>query len=78
MARSVVISTPIPSADEVAEQIGMSKSRLRRIRQIVNDAYPLHVAKKPSKILDERHRDSDARTDLKRPSFTAASKLRSR
>ncbi len=38
MGRSVIITTPIPSVEEVARSLGMGKARLRRIRAIVNDS----------------------------------------
>jgi hypothetical protein len=36
MKRSVEITTPFPSVEEVAKSLGMSKSRLRKIQQIVD------------------------------------------
>jgi hypothetical protein len=36
MKRSVLITTPIPSADEVAESLGISKSRMKTLRDIVD------------------------------------------
>ena len=35
MGRSVVITTPIPTADEMAKRLGMGKKRVATIRQIV-------------------------------------------
>jgi hypothetical protein len=66
MARSVLITTPIPSADEVAERIGLSKTGQRMIRKIIDEAYPSSRLSKPSKGLDGRHRDSDGRITAKR------------
>jgi hypothetical protein len=36
MKRPVLITTPIPSADEVAESLGISKSRMRTLHEIVD------------------------------------------
>ena len=36
MGRSVIISTPIPTADEMAKRLGMGKKRVATIREIVH------------------------------------------
>jgi hypothetical protein len=36
MGRSVVITTPIPTADEMAKRLGMGKKRVATIREIVH------------------------------------------
>jgi hypothetical protein len=68
MKRPVLITTPIPSAEQVAKTLGMSKSRLRRLQQIVEGSWQLldeltsstRSANKASK-LDGRHRDANGR-----------------
>jgi hypothetical protein len=35
MGRSVVITTPIPTADELAKRLGMGKKRVAAIRAII-------------------------------------------
>lgn len=35
MGRSVVITTPIPTADEMAKRLGMGKKRVAAIRAII-------------------------------------------
>ena len=66
MGRSVEITTPIPSAEEVAKSLGISKSRLRRLQQIVDGTYPPKRHKDIATGLDGRHRDGDGRTGEKR------------
>ena len=36
MGRSVIITTPIPTADEMAKRLGMGKKRVAMIREIVH------------------------------------------
>lgn len=36
MGRSVIITTPIPTADEMAKRLGMGKKRVAKIREIVH------------------------------------------
>jgi hypothetical protein len=38
MARSVVITTPIPTLDEIGDRLGMSQARRQRLLRIVRDA----------------------------------------
>jgi len=61
MKRPVLITTPIPSAEKVAESLGMSKSRLRRLRQIVDGSFSSTRATNMTKELDGRHRDANGR-----------------
>ncbi len=61
MARSVVITTPIPSAQEVAERIGLSKTGRRMIRKIIDEAYPSSRISEPAKGLNRRYRDAKGR-----------------
>lgn len=37
MKKRVLITTPIPSPEELAEQLGVSQTRLRRIQAILRD-----------------------------------------
>jgi hypothetical protein len=38
MGRSVIITTPIPTADEMAKRLGIGKKRLASIKQIVRNS----------------------------------------
>lgn len=38
MGRSVVITTPIPTVDEMAKRLGMGKKRVAEIREIMRKA----------------------------------------
>jgi hypothetical protein len=61
MKRPVLISTPIPSADEVAKSLGIGKSRLRRLRQIVDGYHSSSRVKDMASGLDGRQRDTNGR-----------------
>jgi hypothetical protein len=66
MGRSVIITTPIPSVEEVARSVGVSQARLRRIREIIDGTYPPKTSKGMASGLDGRHRDADGKITEKR------------
>lgn len=45
MARSVKISTPIPSVEEVGKRLGLSKARQSSLLQIILGTRAIHTAK---------------------------------
>ena len=63
MGRSVVITTPIPTADEMAKRLGMGKKRVATIREIVhkNSAKFVNRSKSVSSL---RKRKVEAREEL--------------
>jgi hypothetical protein len=66
MKRFVEITTPIPTVDEVAESIGVSKSRLKRLQRIVDGTYVPKRSEDMATGLDGRHRDRNGRISEKR------------
>jgi len=55
----------MPTVEEVAKSLGVSKARLRRIREIVNGTYPPKVSKSSTSGLDGRHRDASGKINGK-------------
>jgi hypothetical protein len=55
MGRSVTITTPIPTLEEVGKRLKMSKARQRRLIEIVRGSGNAH--------LSERHRDASGSLD---------------
>jgi hypothetical protein len=53
MGRSVIITAPIPTADEMAKRLGMGKKRLAAIREIVH--------KNSAKFVNRSRSDSSSR-----------------
>jgi hypothetical protein len=54
MGRSVIITTPIPTADEIAKRLGMGKKRVAMIREIVRKNSAKFVNRSRSVAPDRR------------------------
>jgi hypothetical protein len=58
MKRTVEITTPIPTADRVAERLGVSKARQRTLRAIVDGQF--RATRGNTKVGALRHPSGDA------------------
>jgi hypothetical protein len=67
MGRSVFITTPIPTLEEVGDRLRMSKARRRRLIQIVTGAVPSHSL--------ERRRDASGPVSERSASRNGTGKL---
>jgi len=69
VSKKVLITTPFPSLDEVARELGVSKSRQKKIERLVEgiiEARTSKTAQRKGKQLDDRRRDKDGTIERKR------------
>ncbi len=69
MNKRVLITTPFPSLDEVAKELGISKSRQKKIEKLMEGIIAARSSERGARTrkgLDERHRDVDGTIDRKR------------
>jgi hypothetical protein len=68
MNKRVVIRTPFPTLDEVARELGISKSRQKKIEDLMEDIIAADSSQKGVRIshtLGSRHGDKDDTIDRK-------------
>ena len=69
MNKKILISTPFPTLDEVAKELGISKSRQKKIEDLVEGIIAADKSKPGARTrrgLDGRHRDKDGTIEMKR------------
>ena len=69
MNKRVLITTPFPTLDEVAKELGISKSRQKKIEKLMEGIIAARSSERGARTregLDERHRDVDGTIDRKR------------
>jgi len=67
--KRVLITTPFPSLDDVARELGISKSRQKKIEKLVEGIIAADTAVPGVRMrrgLDSRHRDKDGTIEKKR------------
>jgi hypothetical protein len=67
--KKILISTPFPSLDEVARELGISKSRQKKIEKLVDGIIAADTSEPRVRMrrgLDGRHRDKDGTIEMKR------------
>jgi hypothetical protein len=60
MGRSVIITTPIPTADEMAKRLGMGKKRVAEIREIMRKAPSRSTKRRVTSAQDKTERREKA------------------
>jgi hypothetical protein len=71
MGRSVYITTPIPTLDEIGKRLKMSKARQRRLIEIVTSSAPVQFAMRHRDLSDsvngrEHNRNGNAKLSMQR------------